>query len=107
MIVWVEGMGVPFLPLTSFFSQLLSLGWVTQRGCGSGRDGPADTDTCRLLSKPGAQHQYAPCAVHDGGDGEEMDTTLSPGAQSLMDLVQFQQKVGPSLVKSAVTNTSQ
>lgn len=50
-----------------------------QRGWVSGRDRHADTDTCRLLSKPGAQHRHVPCAVHDGVDGEEMGTTLSPG----------------------------
>lgn len=43
--------------------------WARECGCGSGRDGPTDTDTCGLLAEPGAQHRHAPCAVHGGGDG--------------------------------------
>lgn len=70
-------------------TQLLSLGGRSDVGIGQVVVG--------LRFRPGAEFQPGPGAGIDlhrvQAMMEEMGTTLSPGAQNLLDMVQFQQKV--------------
>lgn len=84
---------VPFLGLTSVFSQLLSLGGrgsvaVARVVMGLQTLTPVD---CSLSLGPSIDMLRVQSMV------EEMGASLSPGAQSLMNMVQFQQKVGSAL----------